>query len=505
MKRARFLCVLLCLTLLLSLHVPAALANEWGLKSGVLLDVVSKSGLYDEYTALAQINVDGGQVAVMASRYHSVLLFAYKTADNEIMLNAYHTAVKQPDEKGYKKVTLKRKDPGFTLSYKDAEFTFVPLSDDDLLTYTLENGKIGELTLAAGGTGSEVTGWLTCSDGSTDINWYVGKYATPSLEEFNLLLFPRTIGEIGALREMRNVVWPQFESYEMSEGVDIFASEKTGTIPVYSAPSENSKRFAKGKASVNLYGGGAKLYGLSEDGNWALIEYEVSDRTSRFGYVRISDLPQDIDLSYVTDIPHMNVTVTVTQDTFLTDDPNVSQYKQKTLSAGDSVQLLALYGNWYAYVETTLDGQTVRGFVPAAALSYPLPTEEAADIEEQLIGNWVIDGGGEMLGYYISLDAEGTATTSDLPIGEYEMLSQEEQEEYLAPYAYSYCICKATEREHAWSSDDYILIFRDQTGHVASLFGFSLYQEDSFGISYWEGGAGFIRDNGYTDDEGVNG
>lgn len=102
MKSRRFLSALLCLTLLLTLLAPAALANSWGLKSGMILNAVSKTHDYDEYTALAQLKLPDGEVAVMASRYHAVLLYAYQFK-GELRLEASHTAVKQPDEKDYKK------------------------------------------------------------------------------------------------------------------------------------------------------------------------------------------------------------------------------------------------------------------------------------------------------------------------------------------------------------------------------------------------------------------
>ena len=99
MKSRRFLSVLLCAVLALTLLTPAALANSWGLKSGMILNAVSKTHDYDEYTALAQVKLPGGEVAVMASRYHAVLLYAYKS-NGKTRLDAYHTAVKQPGEKG---------------------------------------------------------------------------------------------------------------------------------------------------------------------------------------------------------------------------------------------------------------------------------------------------------------------------------------------------------------------------------------------------------------------
>ena len=78
MKSRRFISIFLCLTLLLTLLAPAALANSWGLKKGLMLSAVSKTHNYDEYTALAQLKLPRSEVAVMASRYHAVLLYAYR-------------------------------------------------------------------------------------------------------------------------------------------------------------------------------------------------------------------------------------------------------------------------------------------------------------------------------------------------------------------------------------------------------------------------------------------
>ncbi len=364
MKSRRFISIFLCVTLLLTLPAPAALANGWGLKRGLMLNAVSKTHDYDEYSALAQLKVQDGEVAVMASRYHAVLLFAYEF-NGKTRLDAYHTAVLQPDEKGYKKVKLQRRDPGFVLQYSDMELYFTPLLSNEALTYVLESGALGSLTLQAGGENSELTSYLTVSDGKNSVKWYGWQHATPSLAEFNLRLFPRTMDELGAMRELINVVAPQFVDYELYSADEMPGDAGAATVPVYSAPGDGSVRFAKGKASVNLREP-AKFYGFTQDGNWALVEYTVSGRTSRFGYVRRSELPSSVTWKY--NISSIDMPVTVTQDTFLTDDPNVSQYRQMTLKAGGSVRLLALYGPWYAYVETTLEGLTVRGFVPLPAL-----------------------------------------------------------------------------------------------------------------------------------------
>ena len=146
MKSRRFISIFLCVTLLLTLPAPAALANGWGLKRGLMLNAVSKTHDYDEYTALAQLKLPDGEVAVMASRYHAVLLYAYKS-NGKTRLDVYHTAVKQPDERGFKLVKLTRDDYDFILEYSDLSLQFRPYG---LNGFSLESGRIGELTLQAG-------------------------------------------------------------------------------------------------------------------------------------------------------------------------------------------------------------------------------------------------------------------------------------------------------------------------------------------------------------------
>ena len=503
MKSRRFISIFLCVTLLMTLPAPAALANGWGLKRGLMLNAVSKTHDYDEYSALAQLKVQDGEVAVMASRYHAVLLFAYEF-NGKARLDAYHTAVLQPDEKDYNKVKLQRKDPGFVLKYSDMEFYFTPLLSNEMLTYTMESGTIGSLTLEAGGENSELTSYLACTDGTNKTNWYGWQYATPSLAEFNLRLFPRTMEEIGAIREMDSILWPQFEEIELMDE-EMPGDAGASTVPVYSAPSESSVRFAKGKASVNLREP-AKFYGLTRDGNWALIEYEVSDRTSRFGYVKRSDLPGSVTWRYT--IPSVDMPATVTQDTFLTDDPNVSQYQQMTLNAGSSVRLLGKYREWYAYVETTLDGKTVRGFVPRACLRWPMPTEEAPEAAARLVGEWESGGGSETLGSYVTFSADGTVTECGLPLAEWEALPANERAEYSCVTYPCYQVYKATERERAWSDSDYMLVYKNEMGYVVFLEALGFYTEEdgreAFSIAYWENIDGYTRYDG-DGGEGVNG
>ena len=504
MKNTRLLAAFLCLTLLLTLLAPGALANAWGLKSGLMLDAVSRVHTYDEYTALAQVKVQDGEVAVLASRYHAVLLYAYQF-NGELRLEASHTAVKQPDEKGYKKVKLQAESPGFVLKYSDMELHFFPLVGNLRRTYTLQSGRIGELTLQPGGVNSESTGWLTCSEGENTVDWFVGDEGVPTLTQLNLRLFPRTIDALIAMLELRNVIAPQcFDDDELAPGEEMPGDAGAATVPVYSAPSEDSVRFAKGKASVNLREP-ARFYGLSQDGNWALVEYEVSDRTSRFGYVKRSDLPGSVRWTYT--ITSIDMPLTVTQDTFLTDDPDVSQYQQMTLKAGSGVRLLAFYDIWYAYVETTLDGKAVRGFVPRSCLRCAMPDQRASEAEARLVGQWECLGGGEVLAGYVTFQEDGRAGQSWLPLAEMETTSDAERQEYGETEWNMYEVYYCGERAHFWGPCEYVLVLRGSAGQIMGFYGMDFGTDaegrEEFDLLFGEGGTGYARYE--AGEDGVNG
>ena len=196
--------------------------------------------------------------------------------------------------------------------------------------------------------------------------------------------------------------------------------------------------------------------------------------------------------------------VTVTQDTFLTDDPNVSQYHQMTLKAGDGVRLLGLQGAFYAYIETTLGGKTVRGFVPAACVRYPLPTEEAPEIAARLVGDWESNGGGEVLGIYTAFLTDGRMLTDWLPQAKKETLSTQERSLYGVPSWRTYQVYKSTERERAGFRGEYayILVLRSLAGYITNFYALRFDTDEagreSFALYFGEGGGNYARYDGGT-------
>ena len=133
---------------------------------------------------------------------------------------------------------------------------------------------------------------------------------------------------------------------------------------VYSAPSSASYRGANGKACVSTNG---PVYVAGWENNWLLVMYETNNGAVRVGYVRKVDISGTITASPLN---LAYTTKTLSKTATLTDDPVTGSSAIVRLSSGSQVTYLASFNNGtnWAYVETTVSGQAVRGFVPAGAL-----------------------------------------------------------------------------------------------------------------------------------------
>lgn len=134
---------------------------------------------------------------------------------------------------------------------------------------------------------------------------------------------------------------------------------------VYSSSSANSWRGANGKASVSTNG---DVWAVGWDNGWLLICYETSNGSVRVGYIDGSKISGSVSVQ--NQLNFARTPATITRDTTLTDDIIRGATAITTLKAGTEVLYLATWtddASW-AYIETTLQGQTVRAFVPLSAV-----------------------------------------------------------------------------------------------------------------------------------------
>ena len=394
MKKLRIL-LILCLTLAVTL--PAASANSWNL-SGQLLAMVEQTNDYDDYYAMVSDYKSKAATThtILTSRYHNQLVAVDEVKDGWKDAIFSTTAVYQPSEQSTSgKPKLTRIKNGFELAYPKVKelYRFEYISNDwGEMAYTLMYAKMGSVEIER----KESYRYLV-TQGTDSAMWSV----EVTLENFNIHNMPkrgpddvRRINEANEGLQYLAYLYPQVVSGQTS-GKKSYA--------VYSAPDTSSYRAAKGKASVST-GDDYKLY--LTVGDWSLIEYRVSLRTSRFGWAQLGNHGDET----TEDLVH--VPMLTAFDTYLTDDPNVSEYHQAELPAGTKLTALSHPDGWaYIYVEATVDGKITRGFVPQRDVVFDdveLPDEEA-----KLVGSWQMEAGGEFWDTYLRLDADGKFYGSD--------------------------------------------------------------------------------------------
>lgn len=176
-------------------------------------------------------------------------------------------------------------------------------------------------------------------------------------------------------------IWDNFSTgFDTLQGFEYIELRADQNLPVYSAPTQNAWRGANGKASVSTNGA---IYAAGWENGWLLVMYETNNGSIRVGYVDTYSIrggvPMDTSLSF------SYVTATVEQNCSLTDDPARTGSVMTTLRAGTTVTWLTRFYNNSAwdYVETTVNGQTARGFVRAGSLSINRGTDPLEELEHK--------------------------------------------------------------------------------------------------------------------------
>ena len=453
----------LVLAAALCLLVHPAMANSWGL-SGALLSAVASTDDWNDYHAI------GGQVgdaAVLHSRYHNVLAIVL---EGELAL--FPTAVYQPQDGRDSSLRLSGSGESLTISYGDEQYVF----EKEGTAYRLQSAVIGDFRL--------VLSWnqYLASEGSQSAILQ----QDVTLDSFNIRLFPRSLEEIRHLNFMHAALdsgeavcgwWQTGEAGRRYEGVG------RGTAAVYSAPfGENAWRAANGKAAVGLEGTFWGMHTVRGDGqDYACIRYDISNRTQRIGFVLQSALGQTEEACPEWTEKYVQVPVRARETTYLTDDPQVSQYAQFVVPEGTEMTCLALYAQEYAFVAADAlvdDGSILWGFVPLRALELASEDVRQAvrhDVMAQMDGTWRLTAGGSMAAEELTLRADGTYVT----YGE----APEEGVWYVTDYLAQWNLY--------WNDPPYELYLCGDDGSV-NVRGLTL-QEDGWSLSNWEGGGGWSR------------
>lgn len=370
------------LLLALLLLLPcAALANSYGAPGGTYT-LFADNPAYESYTVFRHDYDASRNIARLAvkNRYHMQLICAWNPEKNGrrqgwAITDTSTAALHQPGTPLADQLTLTCDgEQRFTIAYPGESYTFAlgdRLEEDGV--YLLESAEVGGLSIY-----ENLDGQMVARDDQRMVVWNLDMRGALRLEDFNIELFPRSVDEVLRLNDL----YARLSDQPLTSVPFVDAQDKT--LPVYSGPSEDTWRAANGKASVSL----RELAGLRTFGQiagWQLIEYEVSLRTHRVGYIHLDSGP--LNALFVTQCR-------TTRDTYLTDDPGVSQYRQLDIPAGTVLNVMGRYGVSYGYVEASTGEQSIWGFVPLRDLEAIV--EEAPDAEavrDALTGTWRNHGG----------------------------------------------------------------------------------------------------------------
>lgn len=172
-------------------------------------------------------------------------------------------------------------------------------------------------------------------------------------------------------------LWEHFSTgFDTLQGFEYFELRAGQRLDVYSAPTESAWRGAEGKAAVSTNGA---LYVAGWENNWLLLMYETEDGV-RVGYVDTAQVRGGIP--YAPDLAFAYDPAVVTACCTLTDDPAANSTAIAALNPGATVTWLSRFYNNSAwdYVETTADGQVVRGFIKVGSLDIARSHDPLEDV-----------------------------------------------------------------------------------------------------------------------------
>lgn len=177
------------------------------------------------------------------------------------------------------------------------------------------------------------------------------------------------------------------------------------TYAVYSAPDSKSIRGASNRARVST-NGWIQVFGY--EGDWILVQYDITKDHNRIGYIYKNALPKDIT---VPDLELTHVPAIVNYDVVVTDDPLVSQTALAKLTENTKITALASMGDW-TYIEGIEDGKVFRGFVPTESLSGTVT--DLREARNAMVGSWKLYAGSSFNANKITFNADGTMTGRSL-------------------------------------------------------------------------------------------
>lgn len=194
--------------------------------------------------------------------------------------------------------------------------------------------------------------WFDCDD--IAVYWELTPFKQITYRNCNPMLFPTDVESVGRINSLLSAL-----SGNHFEEIKCKTSELEKDVKIYMAPDENSAqvdRLALFQQEYFFYHGNI--------GEWHLISYQNGIDHEYFGYIKKQDFPltdRELDITQC----HLDAVRLVTRkDTWLTNDPDLSQERYMTIPSGAAVTGLSGWDASYIYAEVNVGGESIRGFIP---------------------------------------------------------------------------------------------------------------------------------------------
>lgn len=352
-------CIIIsCITLLFLFTFSGALAEKQQIAlTKELQALVNETGKFDEFTILTADedtlagHPTGISIFVLETKDYCVL-FVAKEMENKWNLIGYTRKSLYPEKKQNRALQIQKIDSErFKMSWSGESYYYYAGGTENFKRlYRAEFDSNGQHCVV---TGEKDDAGLLFSSENTSAYWKLNTYNRITWMSCNPLLFPKNIEAVTKNNIIFNVLNENHFGQDhirvglMKKNVKVYAAPNSGITVDTFALFQNE--------TFSLYG--------NVDG-WYFIGYQDDMKRAYFGYTTSKAFSLTKRELQISTCLFDSVALIASTDTFLTDDPVFSQEHYKKIPSGTPMVGLSGFDGCYAYVEVTIDGEIIRGFVP---------------------------------------------------------------------------------------------------------------------------------------------
>lgn len=348
--------LILCLAVLLP--VLSRAEGQSGALPEELQALVDQTGDFSGFSLLtADEDTQRGEPKELAvfvlAKGNCCVLFAAKELEDGWKLEGYTRKNLYPDREQNENLKLYKIDSErFQASWPGEDYCFYVGSATNYgRFYRAEFEADGDVCVAV--RDPERTGLLfTC--GGKAAYWELDENQQISFLNCNPMLFPKNIDSVEACNAVRRALR---ETH--------FGQDKCSTgflkrnVKIYAMPDVDSEQIDRGDLFLQ-----ERFFYYGNAGEWHLIGWQEGVERMHLGYILLNGFPLTKRELSISRLHFDDVQLVTVRDTWMTNDPVLSQKRYLTIPSGTAVTGLSGWDASYIYGEVSIDGKVVRGFIP---------------------------------------------------------------------------------------------------------------------------------------------